>query len=143
MNEPCCQFHQRLTRAFFVRNFGAKPNVTREKLLKRRSYEKHTQKTLMKLTPKHTCWTCCKRNRGEHLCSFPGWRPTVGCTSRIDLCSQLHQHFTECITNLGWLGNYFRVTFESSVIFLRQLGKYRKMSLTLTQTKVNQSIYTF
>jgi len=36
---------------FFVRNFGAKPIVTIEKLPKRHSYEKHAQKTLMKLTP--------------------------------------------------------------------------------------------
>jgi hypothetical protein len=38
-------------RAFFVQNFGAKPNVTIEKLPKRSSYEKRVQKTLMKLTP--------------------------------------------------------------------------------------------
>jgi len=31
-------------RAFFVRNLGAKPNVTREKLLKRHSYEKRAWK---------------------------------------------------------------------------------------------------
>ncbi len=32
--EARCQFHQHYMRAFFVRNFGAKPNITREKLLK-------------------------------------------------------------------------------------------------------------
>jgi len=32
-------------RAFFVRNLGAKPNVTREKLPKRRSYKKCARKT--------------------------------------------------------------------------------------------------
>jgi len=35
---------------FFVRNFGAKPNVTRKKLPKQRSYEKRARKTLMRLT---------------------------------------------------------------------------------------------
>ncbi len=39
-------FHVR----FFVQNFGAKPNITRKKLLKRRSYKKRGRKTLMKLT---------------------------------------------------------------------------------------------
>jgi len=37
--------------AFFVQNFRAKPNVTREKLPKRRLYKKRARKTLMKLTP--------------------------------------------------------------------------------------------
>jgi len=37
-------------RAFFIRNFGAKQNVTREKLPKRCLCEKREQKTLMKLT---------------------------------------------------------------------------------------------
>jgi hypothetical protein len=35
---------------FFVRNFGAKQNVTRKKLPKQRSYKKRVQKMLMKLT---------------------------------------------------------------------------------------------
>ncbi len=38
---------------FFVRNLGAKPNVTRKKLPKWHSYEKREQKTLMKLTTEH------------------------------------------------------------------------------------------
>jgi len=45
------QFHQRYTCAIFVQNFGAKPNVTREKLLNSLSYKKRARKTLMKLTP--------------------------------------------------------------------------------------------
>jgi len=38
-------------RAFFVQNFVAKPNVTREKLPKRCLYKKRARITLMKLTP--------------------------------------------------------------------------------------------
>jgi len=44
------QFHQHYTRTFFVRNFGAKSNVTREKLPNSLLYEKHVHKRLMKLT---------------------------------------------------------------------------------------------
>ncbi len=44
------QFHQHLTRAFFVRIFCQRQNVTRKSLQKGRSYEKSEQKTLMKLT---------------------------------------------------------------------------------------------
>ncbi len=47
----CSQFHQRILSVFFVRNFGAKPNVTRKKLLKQCWYEKHAQITVLKLTP--------------------------------------------------------------------------------------------
>jgi len=36
---------------FFVKNFGAKPNVTRKKLPKQRLYKKRTCIMLMKLTP--------------------------------------------------------------------------------------------
>ncbi len=36
---------------FSYKNFGAKPNVTREKLPKRRLYKKPARITLMKLTP--------------------------------------------------------------------------------------------
>jgi hypothetical protein len=35
---------------FFVKIFCTKPNVTRKKLPKRRSYKKRTKKTLIKLT---------------------------------------------------------------------------------------------
>jgi hypothetical protein len=45
-----CQFHQRCMYTFFVQNFGAKLNITREKLLERHSYEKCVRKMLMKLT---------------------------------------------------------------------------------------------
>ncbi len=45
------QFHQHFTYKFFVQTSFFYVYVTREKLLKRRSYEKCAQKMLMKLTP--------------------------------------------------------------------------------------------
>ncbi len=47
----CCQFHQHLTCAFFVRKLIQSQTLSREKLLKILSYEKCMRKMLMKLTP--------------------------------------------------------------------------------------------
>jgi len=44
------QFHQQITRAFFVRKFIQSKTLSREKLLKRLSNKKCVRKTLMKLT---------------------------------------------------------------------------------------------
>jgi len=44
------QFHQHLTRAFFVQKFVQSQTLSREKLLKRLSCKKRAHKTLMKLT---------------------------------------------------------------------------------------------
>jgi len=45
------QFHQHLTRVFFVQKFVLSETLSREKLPKRLLYEKGVQKTLMKFTP--------------------------------------------------------------------------------------------
>jgi len=51
---PRCQFHQHYSRAFFIRIFqyskNVTRNITREKLLNQRSYEKFVRIKLMKLT---------------------------------------------------------------------------------------------
>jgi hypothetical protein len=49
--EKKCQFHQHFSHTFFVQKCFFCQNVTREKLRKALSYEKHTHKMLMKLTP--------------------------------------------------------------------------------------------
>jgi len=57
IDDTCSQFHRHFTYKFFVRTSFWQLfyiHITREKLLKRRSYEKFSRKILMKLTLDHS-----------------------------------------------------------------------------------------
>jgi len=111
--KTCCQFHQRLMRAFFI--FGSKilnPKASFVVFGAKISYEKCTRKTLMKLTPGRRRGRCCPCRRLPP----PSWNPaTRRPQTRVCDC-ELHVHPRIGRSPLRWLPSGKKRIQSNSVI---------------------------